>query len=488
VAEDRQNRPDGLVFYGTDSVDGTVESPARGPSPIDRMAEEVLYQRVQGWLKDRFREAELLESGPQVEAAVSDGIQHVMQAYRREAAISGTPGIEDPAGMARRLADRVLGPGYLAPLLANPDNEEIQVMGGRVRTYCRGRWHLVEHLVPEDTETLRLIRRLLAPGDSIDESSPEVESTLPDGSRLTAVIPPETEQVTLAIRRYVVRHHRLSDLGTLPADAVSLVEAYARAGASIVIAGPGGAGKTTLLRCIVAADDPNRTICSIEDVRELAYPGQPRAIGQRGRSGAGPARAALSRGPSRPRSWCSCQALGCTTPCCCWRRSATSDGLTPRTSWLATPGWAPGSTARVSRTMAVGLPNRGGATSARPWLKPPGSRLEATPTGKELFERLTVRLGKPKAIIAIARKMLLVVWHVLTKHVADREAVPEKVAGKFLEWSCKLGRANRAGLNSGTFIRRELHRLQLGGNITAISRGKRTFPIPLMEGTGQATG
>jgi transposase len=107
---------------------------------------------------------------------------------------------------------------------------------------------------------------------------------------------------------------------------------------------------------------------------------------------------------------------------------------------------------------------------------------------KELFERLAVRLGKPKAIIAIARKMLLVVWHVLTKHVADREAVPEKVAGKFLEWSWKLGRANRAGLNSGTFIRRELHRLQLGENITAISRGKRTFPIPLMEGAGQATG
>jgi transposase len=107
---------------------------------------------------------------------------------------------------------------------------------------------------------------------------------------------------------------------------------------------------------------------------------------------------------------------------------------------------------------------------------------------KELFERLAVRLGKPKAIIAIARKMLPVVWHVLTKHVADREAVPEKVAGKFLEWSWKLGRANRAGLNSGTFIRRELHRLQLGENITAISRGKRTFPIPLMEGAGQATG
>ena len=100
------------------------------------------------------------------------------------------------------------------------------------------------------------------------------------------------------------------------------------------------------------------------------------------------------------------------------------------------------------------------------------------PYWKELFERLAVRVGKPKAIVAIARKMLLVVWHVLTKHVADREAIPEKVAGKFLEWSWKLGRVNRAGLDSGTFIRRELHRLQLGNNITSIDRGKRKFAIP----------
>ena len=111
--------------------------------------------------------------------------------------------------------------------------------------------------MPDDAETLRLIRRSLAPGHQIDEHSPEVESTLPDGSRLTAVIPPETEQVTLTIRRYVVRHHRLADLGTLPSEAVELVEAYARSRASMLIAGHGRSGKTTLLRCIVGAGDPS---------------------------------------------------------------------------------------------------------------------------------------------------------------------------------------------------------------------------------------
>jgi hypothetical protein len=66
--------------------------------------------------------------------------------------------------------------------------------------------------------------------------------------------------------------------------------------------------------------------------------------------------------------------------------------------------------------------------------------------------------------------------------------VSEKVAAKFLEWSWKLGRVNRAGLTSGPFIRRELHRLQLGENLTAISRGKRKFAIPLAEEAEQAVG
>ncbi len=110
------------------------------------------------------------------------------------------------------------------------------------------------------------------------------------------------------------------------------------------------------------------------------------------------------------------------------------------------------------------------------------------PYWKALFERLAARVGRPKAIVAIARKLLVVVWHVLRQQVADREAVPQQVAGKFLEWSWKLGRGNRAGLTSGAFIRRELRRLQLGENVTAISRGKRRFPIPITEPAEQAVG
>jgi hypothetical protein len=45
--------------------------------------------------------------------------------------------------------------------------------------------------------------------------------------------------------------------------------------------------------------------------------------------------------------------------------------------------------------------------------------VEHHPHWKGEFERLSVRIGKPKAIVAIARKLLVAVWHVLSQKSAD---------------------------------------------------------------------
>ena len=45
--------------------------------------------------------------------------------------------------------------------------------------------------------------------------------------------------------------------------------------------------------------------------------------------------------------------------------------------------------------------------------------VEHHPHWKGEFERLSVRIGKPKAIVAIARKLLVAVWHVLSRRCAD---------------------------------------------------------------------
>ena len=112
--------------------------------------------------------------------------------------------------------------GILAPLLALPNVEEVTVNGSRVFVMTSdGHKRLVEHLAPDEEETLHLIKRAIGPlGGRLDESQPVVECSLPDGSRLTAVIPPMSNTVQLSICRFVLRALTLDtlvSLGTLPA-------------------------------------------------------------------------------------------------------------------------------------------------------------------------------------------------------------------------------------------------------------------------------
>ena len=89
------------------------------------------------------------------------------------------------------------------------------------------------------------------------------------------------------------------------------------------------------------------------------------------------------------------------------------------------------------------------------------------------LERLEPRLGKNKAIVAIARKLLVAVWHILSKDCADRFADPERVARKLLNHAYRLGRARRPqGQTAAQYVRQQLDRLGLGTELTAIPLGK----------------
>ena len=67
--------------------------------------------------------------------------------------------------------------------------------------------------------------------------------------------------------------------------------------------------------------------------------------------------------------------------------------------------------------------------------------VEHHPLWKVRFERLAARTGKKKAIIAIARKLLVVMWNVLTHQEADRYAEVEAVGRKFM----RMGRSPSHG-------------------------------------------
>ncbi|MEE8305782.1 MAG: IS110 family transposase [Gammaproteobacteria bacterium] len=93
--------------------------------------------------------------------------------------------------------------------------------------------------------------------------------------------------------------------------------------------------------------------------------------------------------------------------------------------------------------------------------------------------RLEPRLGKNKTIVAVARKLLVAVWHVLTKECADRFADPALVARKLFDHANRLGKANRPpGQTRVEYVREQLDRLGIGAELNAIQRGKRSIALP----------
>jgi transposase len=101
------------------------------------------------------------------------------------------------------------------------------------------------------------------------------------------------------------------------------------------------------------------------------------------------------------------------------------------------------------------------------------------PHWKAELARLQPRLGRNKAIVAIARKLLVAVWYILAQHKTDRFAQPEAIAQKFLKFAYQLGKENRpAGQSAAQFVRQRLDALQLGQELTSIAWGSKK-PIPL---------
>lgn len=100
------------------------------------------------------------------------------------------------------------------------------------------------------------------------------------------------------------------------------------------------------------------------------------------------------------------------------------------------------------------------------------------PHWKAELARLQPRLGHNKAIVAIARKLLIAVWHVLVKKEPDRFVEPEKVSQKLLRFAYDVGKSNRAGQSAAQFVRQRLDDLQIGQELTSIPWGSKK-PIPL---------
>ena len=93
------------------------------------------------------------------------------------------------------------------------------------------------------------------------------------------------------------------------------------------------------------------------------------------------------------------------------------------------------------------------------------------PYWKDQFIRLKKRMHVNKAIVAIARRLLVSIWHILTKREPYRHFDEETIAYKMLIWSWAMDEKSRDGMTPQQFAKYGLLRLGIGQDLERIVRG-----------------
>lgn len=161
------------------------------------------------------------------------------------------------ADLRGEAAQRLAGFGALQPLLDDPAIEEVWInRPGEVFVATpTGHRRIKVDLTAEQLAAL-VEKMLRASGRRLDRSTPFVDASLPDGSRLHVIIPSLTrEHWSVNIRKFGGQILTLDDLrrkGTLTEQQLSVLRVAMLEGKSVLVSGATQAGKTTLLCAMLA--------------------------------------------------------------------------------------------------------------------------------------------------------------------------------------------------------------------------------------------
>ena len=95
--------------------------------------------------------------------------------------------------------------------------------------------------------------------------------------------------------------------------------------------------------------------------------------------------------------------------------------------------------------------------------------VKSDPHWKRRFQELQQRMHRNQAIVAIAHRLLELVWYVLTRRQPYRHFSQERIAYKYLTWGWQMDDEARAGLTRQQFARYYLMRLGIGQDLTRVA-------------------
>ena len=201
-------------------------------------------------------------------------VRDEVRAYSERALGGSVPALSDEASAARQIVATLTGFGSLQRFLDDESIEEIWINAPDRVFVARNGVPELTTVVLGENEVRDLVERMLqSSGRRVDLSSPFVDASLPDGSRLHVVIPDVTSRHwAVNIRKFASRIRSLGtlvELGSLSQPAAEFLRVAVLSGCNILVSGATQSGKTTMLNSLLSAVRPGERIVTVEETFEL---------------------------------------------------------------------------------------------------------------------------------------------------------------------------------------------------------------------------
>lgn len=171
------------------------------------------------------------------------------------------------------------GFGLLDSLVADEEVTELMINGpDNIFVERAGKLEKIPNSFPNEKALENTIQRIVGlAGREVNRANPIVDTRLPDGSRVSVVLPPiAINGPIVTIRKFsddVITIDKLIKFGAINEEAAKFLEVLVQSKYNIFISGGTGTGKTTFLNALSDFIPKDERIITIEDTAELKISG-----------------------------------------------------------------------------------------------------------------------------------------------------------------------------------------------------------------------
>lgn len=96
------------------------------------------------------------------------------------------------------------------------------------------------------------------------------------------------------------------------------------------------------------------------------------------------------------------------------------------------------------------------------------------PHWQRIYDALRRRRGSKVALVAVARKLLVTIWHLLTHRTLYRGLQPQTYVRKLQSWACRIGHTQLPAQSTAEFVRQQLRLVSLDALADSLTTSKLT--------------